>query len=469
MHGRVLRLAHAAGRRWQGGGSGGGNAWGGYGIAAARADAVQASQYALAEEETAAWVKPGDRAAEKYKRFLKEERVRVPTQHPDTVKALEAEARHAARELKLALEEPRSLEPYDPPPGPHAAVRTLAAEGVDWARLVAPRLPVGNLLPQEAPRGKRGSARARRYKRYQRALEDFKAGREMAKVAKLQRVVAAGLATEEDYTRELRRLGLDAERHALPFKPRAYNRRRGADTIRGFLTGPRSDDQRRQQQPQGSKALESVVLGSEEARKEWTSLQERLGAVLAGGRKVDAGSFGPLRDPMHFEALRNVHVRREAFRNAYGCDPVPPAAVAEVNSSVLGTLFASFHGGEPLLAEELPGGPDPLALSKRSFEAFWAAMAARKQPAEAPAAEVAADGGRPPATRVEWLAQRGQSWQDQQRELARLEQRKADREIAEAPDYEIVYSPGDMGIRPEKTKFSLHPAARRQYIVEPSG
>eukprot|EP00754_Rhynchopus_humris_P040403 Rhum_TRINITY_DN23445_c0_g1::Rhum_TRINITY_DN23445_c0_g1_i1::g.178025::m.178025 len=322
-----------------------------------------------------------------FKEYIKQERAPVPRQHPDTVRMQEAEDKARMREMKELLETPRNIPAYIVP---EDEVVSAKREG----DLIVP-LPrsSSSTLPAKAEKPSR-FLHVRRYRRYKKCLQEFKDLRVKNRVAKLQRVVHAGLATEAAYQKELLRLRINPKDFPLPFKPNAYLRNDSSDTIRAFLKhsvevnvlgGGAEDGSGGGESAAAARhyrILEGLLSETAEAREEWLSLQEQVTRVKTYLKNVDGimGTGGPrkvkgrgeaatvelparhagtvdykhlhalLRNEMYFETVRNVLARRSAFYAAHGIDPLSPSVVDELNASAHAKLFAAF-------AKAREGGP----------------------------------------------------------------------------------------------------------------
>ena len=313
-----------------------------------------------------------------FKEYIKHERAPVPRQHPDTVRTQETEDNARMREMRELLETPRNIPAYIVPDD---EVVSTKREG----DLIVP-LPRSSALPAKAEKPSR-FLHVRRYRRYKKCLQEFKDLRVKNRVAKLQRVVHAGLATEAAYQKELLRLRINPKDYPLPFKPNAYLRNDSSDTIRAFLKhsveasilgGGAEDGSGVGESASAARhyrILEGLLSENVDARGEWLSLQEQVTRVKTYLKSVDGimGAGGPrkvkgrgreaatvelparhagtvdykhlhalLRNEMYFETVRNVLARRSAFYTAHGIDPLSPSVVDELNASAHAKLFAAF-------------------------------------------------------------------------------------------------------------------------------
>eukprot|EP01065_Artemidia_motanka_P051654 TRINITY_DN9141_c0_g2_i1.p1 TRINITY_DN9141_c0_g2~~TRINITY_DN9141_c0_g2_i1.p1 ORF type:complete len:493 (+),score=153.54 TRINITY_DN9141_c0_g2_i1:63-1541(+) len=347
-----------------------GSEWGGMGVSH-----VHAPQSGFSSAAGDAYTKSDRRRMLKYQQTWAEDHPRVPTVSEDTQRAEEREANAAEREMKEVLERPGMLRPFFPD---EAAMVGLEAHGEGLREVLEPPKPSSPASPKR--RRRRRWLHEVKYARFERALAELTEMRRQRRVRKLRRVVAAGLATEHDYHKELRRLGLDAETYPLGFTPQAYRRSDASASLRSYVAGegaapadhPSGD-------PVHLAALEDVLGRSTELRDRWLDIQDAAGAVADLCRRTTRGDWKVLQDPLHFERIRNVLARSKVFFAEAGCHALPAHTVDVINSSQHGSLHKSLLGEDlaPTASDPYWTSADDDALSTRTYESFWAAADAR--------------------------------------------------------------------------------------------
>eukprot|EP01062_Namystynia_karyoxenos_P045518 TRINITY_DN3380_c0_g1_i3.p2 TRINITY_DN3380_c0_g1~~TRINITY_DN3380_c0_g1_i3.p2 ORF type:complete len:595 (+),score=218.12 TRINITY_DN3380_c0_g1_i3:64-1785(+) len=500
--------------------------WAGFGVSARHSSGAPVGAFVAGDG--AAYKRSERQRMFKYQTHWEAEHPRVPLTDPDTKRHEEQAEKQAARDLRDATEFPHRLEPYFPE---ESEIVTTGAQGLDWellhgkerkeapargrrrrarassaaapdahpdaaagAAADAPAAAAAGATTQQRKRRRRRWLHEIKYQRFARAVRELREMREQRRVRKLRRVVAAGLATEHDYYKEIRRLGLDPAQCPLGFVPQAYRRAQGDATLRGYLNeeaGSAGDTAETPASGAHFAALEDVLGRDTALRDEWLDIQEVVGRVVHDCKRMGQGDWAALRDPLHFERLRNLLARAAQFRARAGCAALAEHSRAVLNSSAHGLLHRSLFSADMVPAEEELADPAALraALGVLSYDDFWAAADARAEArrrelrqtgSTAPKAARPAAAAAQPRSRSEWYKaqEQGGGWRAMQGQLADLRRRERAARLAAAPEYELVLSPGDMGRdgasgargagegAPARKALSLHPAARAPRVGE---
>ena len=283
---------------------------------------------------------------------IKATRRPVPLQHPQTVAAGRVEEASRFEDLQRVLETPRDIPPYTVPKDEVVTSQVIYRDE-------EPPMPV----VVKEPRKGRQNSYVVRYKKYRAKLAEFHETRNATRVAKLQRVVRAGLATEHAYYKELTRLKLDQSQYPLPFRPNAYLSNDSGRTIKSFLEARTESALSAGTPLHGTlfNTIEGLICSDTAAREQWVQIQEKVNLLIRNFSRAEGGFAasqslqnvkyptlaGFLQDSMYFENIQNILAERSTFYMAYGADPLAPNTVAVVNASLHAKLLRAFLKSEP--------------------------------------------------------------------------------------------------------------------------
>eukprot|EP00755_Sulcionema_specki_P030459 Sspe_Gene.94418::Locus_66799_Transcript_1_1_Confidence_1.000_Length_1536::g.94418::m.94418 len=412
------------------------------------------SHFAVHGDATASGL---DEVAERTKALeeVYSDRLRVPRQHPDTIASERRAAQRETEEIQKSVEDPQNLMPYIPPEG-------MVSSDQDWDTS-AP------LAPQQAPKGVvSGRGLRARYQRYRRAVQEFHENRRKRKVEKLQQVLASGLVTEYDYLKEVERLGL-TDIAELPFQPSAYKSLDQRRTISNYLSGGNNDGGYDVAGMVASDIQEAVAL-DKSLREEWMQLQEKVSECMSMAMaRTGSSKYSALRNEHYFEAIRNAIARGRELSQRIHMDPFTPQQTRVLNNSPHGVLHTKLFS-EPLLPpfDQLSSSDEAqltAMLERRTYESFWAKVSEHlaRQRGEKPVAEDSS--ALVPRTRTEWYAKATAhaTWKDLAHQASELHQQRDESEFDMVPEYQVVLSSGDMGLKPDKETL-----AKGQLLKHPS-
>eukprot|EP01061_Rhynchopus_euleeides_P013298 TRINITY_DN2322_c0_g2_i1.p1 TRINITY_DN2322_c0_g2~~TRINITY_DN2322_c0_g2_i1.p1 ORF type:complete len:534 (+),score=164.04 TRINITY_DN2322_c0_g2_i1:138-1604(+) len=462
---------------------------------------------------------------DKFRDHIRETKPRVPKLHESSEAELKRQENEQQAELKLVLENPRVLPPYTPPEEEHI---TSQRQPLPTDALQVP--PRGSALPPQRVRRSRApyAVRYRKYQKCLTEFKEQRKENRVRKLQRVvyaglatehayMKELARLNIDPADHPLPFKPnayLRNDSSATIRSFLMTAVQDDLMGDAERAqysAVEGLISEDMGARQQWMEAQEQVTRLLGY------FKRMEGQFGPA-EGLSGFDFQVFNRvMRDALYFESLRNLLARRSAFYAAHRVDLLSPHTVTTLNRSLHGRLFAAFGGGgggggsHPSLAQLVPvslAPPPPLEgesaavacdehnaaampspdsdafeqlLASRSMQAFWQACAVRhaalkaaggggdEPQADAPTEVPVADGGESKQvfkTRSDWLQSEQGAWEMKRREFELLKAKRRERAAEKSPDYEMVYSLGDMGEKPEKDSFNLHPSARMAYRTE---